>query len=143
MSRQQHDITRREIKQGMMGEIKVRVTTDMTASAYGNEGVDVLATPRLIHLIESASVLAIRDSLHPGESTVGTRLEVAHLAATPIGIMITVRATLCAVDGRRLTFETEAHDEVDLIAKGTHERVVIDLARFLARAESKKSRTIS
>jgi predicted thioesterase len=124
----------------MVGELEIRVTPEAAASAYGNEGVHVLATPRLVHLFETASVLAIREALSPGQSTVGTRIEVAHLAATPLGMTVMVRATLRDVDGRRLIFEAEARDEVELIATGTHERVLIDLTRFLDRVEKKKSR---
>jgi predicted thioesterase len=133
----------RTLHPGLVGELRTLVTPEATASAYGNEGVDVLATPKLVHLMESASVLAIQDALQPSESTVGTRVEVAHLAATPIGMIITVRAILREIDGRRLTFDVEGRDEIDLVASGTHERVLIDLVRFLDRAKRKRSRASS
>jgi predicted thioesterase len=108
-----------------------------TADKYGNEGVEVLATPVLCHWFENTSVLAIRSQLESGESTVGTRLTIEHLKPTPIGMRVTVEAEISAVDGRRITFQLVGRDERELIARGTHERYVVDLDRFLARARSK------
>jgi predicted thioesterase len=117
------------------------VTDSVTADRFQNRGVRVLATPILGYWMESAAVKAIASQLEPGEATVGTRVALEHLAATPVGMRVTVRAEVTSVDGRRIGFRTEAHDERELIARGTHERMVIDLARFLARVSAKANRT--
>ena len=109
----------------------------MTADRFQNRGVRVLATPILSYWMESAAVKAIADQLEPGEATVGTRIALEHLSATPVGMRVTVRAEVISVDGRRIAFRTEAHDERELIGRGTHERVVVDLQRFLARVAAK------
>ena len=108
-----------------------------TADKYGNEGVEVLATPALCHWFENTTVLAMRSQLDSGEATVGTRLTIEHLKATPIGMRVTVEAEVSAVDCRRITLQLLARDEREVIARGTHERYVVDPERFLARAQSK------
>jgi predicted thioesterase len=110
-----------------------------TADKFGNKGVEVLATPVLCHWFESTSVKAIQEQLEPGQATVGTRLSIEHLKATPKGMRVTVDAEVTAVDGRRISFRLEAHDEKELIARGTHERHVVDLERFLERVQSKRT----
>lgn len=110
-----------------------------TADKYGNQGVEVLATPVLCHWFERTSVMAIQDQLEAGEATVGTRLSIEHLKATPMGMRVTVDAEVTAVDGRRISFRLEAHDEREIIARGTHERYVVDRGRFLERVEAKRS----
>jgi predicted thioesterase len=97
----------------------------------------VLATPVLCHWFESAAVLAVVQQLEPGEATVGTRLTIEHLKATPIGMSVRVTARVLAAEGRRLSFEVSAFDDVELIARGTHERFVVDLDRFLAGVQAK------
>lgn len=110
-----------------------------TADKYGNQGVEVLATPVLCHWFESTSVMAIQAQLEAGEATVGTRLSIEHLKATPMGMRVTVGAEVTAVDGRRISFRLEAHDEREVIARGTHERYVVDLGRFLERVHAKRN----
>jgi predicted thioesterase len=112
------------------------VDADMTADRWGNAGVLVLATPHLVGLLEATSVRAINDQLQPGESTVGTHIDLRHLRATPVGDTITLSAEVTAVDGRRLTFRIKAEDSGGLAGEGTHERVVIDLQRFLSRVSA-------
>jgi predicted thioesterase len=107
------------------------------ASAYGSGSVDVYATPAMIGLMEQAAVNAVDHLLPPGQSSVGTRVDVQHLAATPPGVEVHARAELTAVDGRRLTFRVEAFDRAEKIGSGTHERVIVDLARLLERAQAK------
>jgi predicted thioesterase len=106
----------------------------------GNSGVHVLATPRLVALLEQAAIRAVAPHLPAGATTVGTRLDVRHLAATPVGFRVRVRAVLREVDGRRLVYGVEAHDDAERIADGTHERFQVDQARFLARVEEKTRR---
>lgn len=91
----------------------------------------------LCHWFESAAVLAVADQLAGGEATVGTQLTIEHLKATPMGMRVRVDAELTRVEGRRLHFRIEASDEIELIARGAHQRFVVDLARFLASVEAK------
>jgi fluoroacetyl-CoA thioesterase len=111
-----------------------RVEPDMTADRWGNEGVFVLATPHLVGLLEGTCILAIKDHLEPGWSTVGTHIDLRHLKATPVGDTLTLSAEVTRVDGRRVTFKIKAEDSEGLAGEGTHERVLIDLARFLQRS---------
>jgi fluoroacetyl-CoA thioesterase len=112
---------------------KRRVEPDMTADRWGNKGVMVLATPHLVGLIEATSVRAIADQLEPGQSTVGTHIDLRHLKATPVGDTVTLSAEVTAIDGRRVTFRFKAEDSTGVAGEGTHERVLVDLARFLER----------
>jgi predicted thioesterase len=110
-----------------------RVEPDMTADRWGNKGVMVLATPHLVGLLEGTAVRAIADQLEPGQSTVGTHIDLRHLKATGVGEMVTLSAEVIAVDGRRVTFRIKAEDSGGVAGEGTHERVLIDLKRFLER----------
>jgi predicted thioesterase len=114
--------------------VQRRVEADMTADRWGNPGVHVLATPHLVGLFELVAVAAIQDALEAGQSTVGTHVDIRHLKATPVGDTLTLRAEVTAVDGRRVTFRVRAEDSGGLAGEGVHERVVVDLARFLQRA---------
>ena len=123
---------------GLVGEIELVVQPADTADALGNQGVHVLATPRLVALLEQAAIRAVAPHLPTGAGTVGTRIDVRHLAATPVGMRAVIRATLREVDGRRFVFDIEGHDAVERIVEGTHERFQIDQARFLARIATKE-----
>jgi predicted thioesterase len=125
------------IEPGLVGVVEVVVQAADTADALGNKGVHVLATPRLVALLELAAIRAVEAHLPPGAGTVGTRIDVRHLAATPVGMRATIRATLREVDGRRFVFDIEGRDEADRIVEGTHERFQIDQAKFLARIAAK------
>lgn len=124
---------------GRRARFEQAVEAAHTADKYGNQGVEVLATPVLCHWFESTSVMAIHAQLEPGEATVGTRLTIEHLKATPKGMRVVVDAEVTAVDGRRISFRLEASDEKELVARGTHDRYVVDLARFLERVEAKRT----
>ena len=127
-----------DVKPGATGEVEMTVTPDRTADALGNKGVMVLATPFLIGLLENAAIAVIQRAVPPGVGTVGTMVEMRHLAATPVGMKVRAKATLLETDGSRLVFQVEAHDEVEKIAEGKHVRYVVpDLQRFLARAAKK------
>ena len=128
------------IQAGLVGEIEIVVQPADTADALGNAGVHVLATPRLVALLEQAAIRAVEAHLPTGAGTVGTRIDVRHLAATPVGMPARIRATLREVDGRRLVFDIEGHDAAERIVEGTHERFQIDQARFLARVAAKGQR---
>src|SRR5690242_2909808 len=97
----------------------------------------VFATPMMVKLMEDAALNAVRAYLEPGESAVGTVVEVRHLAATPVGHEITAEAEVTKVDGRRISFAVRARDEVEEIGSGTHERMVVDLRRIAERLARK------
>ena len=122
---------------GQVGSLEQVVGPEHAADRFQNTGVTVLATPVLCHWFESAAVLAIAPQLEPGEASVGTRLTIEHLKATPLGMRVRVESRVVAVDGRRVTFDAQAVDEVELVARGSHERFVVDLARFLSGVEAK------
>ena len=127
-----------ELTPGLVKEIVTMVDERMTAAHLGSGTVAVLATPYMITLMESASLEAVAPYLAPGQSTVGVAVNIRHLAATPLGMEVRVRSELVTVDGRRLTFKVEAFDTVDKVGEGTHERVIIDVARFEERLRQKK-----
>ena len=104
----------------------------------GSGLVPVFATPYMIALMENAAVNAVQAHLEEGQGTVGTKLEVTHDAATPIGMKVWAEAELTAVEGKKLTFSVKAFDEAGPIGGGTHERFIITVDRFLAKAEAKK-----
>lgn len=122
---------------GREGSFEQEVRAQDGADRFQNAGVTVLATPVLCHWFESAAVLAVVEQLDPGEATVGTRLTIEHLKATPIGMRVRVTARVVAADGRRINFDISAFDDVELVARGTHERFVVDLDRFLAGVQAK------
>ena len=123
---------------GASAEITQTVSADRTASALGNPGVDVLGTPFVLALLENAAAAVLHPTLSPGASSVGTMVEMRHLAATPVGMTVRARATLLETDGKRFLFAVEAWDEKEKIAEGRHERFVVqDLQKFLARAMKK------
>jgi fluoroacetyl-CoA thioesterase len=128
------------IAPGLVGEAEIVVQPADTADALGNTGVHVLATPRLVALLEQAAIQAVAPHLPPGAGTVGTRIDVRHLAATPVGMRARVRATLREVDGRRFVFDIEGQDDAERIVEGTHERFQITQAKFLERVAEKARR---
>ena len=127
------------IEVGMKGRAETVVTQDNTAQAVGSGLVPVFATPYMIALMENAAVNAVQAQLAPDEGTVGTRLDVTHDAATPIGMRVWAEAEVTAVEGRKLTFAVSAYDEAEKIGGGTHERFIIKPERFLAKAQNKKA----
>ncbi|BDG60169.1 thioesterase family protein [Caldinitratiruptor microaerophilus] len=124
---------------GLTGELRLRVGPEHTAEAIGSGGVRVFSTPHMIGLMEGAAATAVQPHLAPGETTVGILVDVRHLAATPVGMEVVARAVLEEVDGRRLVFRVEAHDETEKIGEGRHERFIVQLDRFLNRVEQKKA----
>ncbi|MGB9803965.1 thioesterase family protein [Desulfofundulus sp.] len=126
-----------ELKIGLRGQAVARVTEENTALAYGSGGAKVFATPAMIGLMESAALSSVDPLLEPGQITVGIRVDVEHLAATPIGMEVVARSELVEIDGKRLVFRVEAHDERELIGRGIHERFIVNQERFLARTSAK------
>lgn len=122
---------------GLRGEARERVDESKLASTLKSGHVDVYSTPAMISLMEQAAIAAIDGLLPEGSESVGTRVDVRHLAATPPGLEVRAQAELVEVDNRRLVFRVEAFDPVEKIGEGTHERVIVDLPRLLARARGK------
>lgn len=126
------------LKPGMTGIKEELVTDQNTAMAYGSGGVSVYATPAMIGLMENASLSAVDPHLPEGMATVGTRLEVSHLTATPVGMKVRAEAELLEVEGKRLLFKVVAYDEKEKIGEGIHERFIIKLDKFLSKCEEKR-----
>ena len=122
---------------GRKGRAETVVTQHNTAQAAGSGLVPVFATPWMIALMENAAVQAVQGALAPDEGTVGTRLDVTHDAATPIGMKVWAEAEVTAVEGRKIVFAVSAYDEAGKIGGGAHERFVIKPEKFLARAQAK------
>ncbi len=123
---------------GLKGLAETLVTEENTAAAMGSGLLPVFATPAMLALMEQAAASSVQPFLPEGQGTVGTRLEVSHLAATPIGLTVRAESELIAVDRRKLRFAVRAWAGDELIGEGEHERFVIDNARFLEKALSKK-----
>lgn len=128
---------------GLVGEAELVVGPENTARHLGSGNVAVLATPEMVRLMERASVAAVDPLLPEGYRSVGVALEVKHIAPTPVGMAVRAQAELLAVDGRKLTFRVEAWDAVEKIGEGTHQRAIVELARFGAKAAQKASSLLS
>ena len=122
---------------GLRGSAALTVGDEHTAPSIGSGKVRVLATPVMISLIEAASLAAVEHLLDAGYQSLGTRLDVRHIAATPVGMRVTATAEVTRVEGRTVHLSVEARDEVELIGAGTHERVVVNVAKFDARVQRK------
>jgi len=122
---------------GMEGREEITVTDKDTAEAFGSGGVKVYATPLMIGLMEGAALKAVDPHLPEGFASVGTHLDVKHLAATPVGMKAYAVAELIKIEGKKLSFKVEAFDEQEKIGEGTHERYIIQMDKFLDRVNSK------
>jgi predicted thioesterase len=126
---------------GRSHTVEITVTQELTADAYGNPGVFVYATPALIHLVEMTAYESLLPTLEDDQGSLGIRLDIRHLASTPLGMKVRCTAVLSEIDRRRLVFTIEAHDEQDQIASGSHERFLIDsVSEFVAKAQAKTVR---
>ena len=126
-----------QLAPGLTGKIEITVGEEHTAPHVGSGQVHVLATPVLVNLLEAAALAACERFVSAGHQTVGTRLDVQHFAATPVGMHVAAHAEVTGVKGRVITFKLWAEDEVEPIASGTHERVIINLERFDVRMQAK------
>jgi fluoroacetyl-CoA thioesterase len=135
-----HEVTLLEnnVKIGMKAEKSEQVTQDTTAIKYGSGGVAVYATPAMIGLMEGTCLAAVDPFLPEGMATVGIDLNVKHLAATPVGMTVRATAELTEISGKRLTFSVTAYDEKEKIGEGTHQRYIIDVAKFVEKTNAKK-----
>ena len=128
----------RSIPVGAKGSFVLVVTPDHLANRFKDAMLPpVLATPIMIMMMENAALNAIKPYLDASESAVGTRVDVTHLAATPVGRTVNANAEVTKVDGKRIEFRIEASDGMEKIGTGRHERVVIDLAKFSERLKAK------
>lgn len=116
---------------GLVGEARRVVTVDMTAERLGSGDVPVFGTPALLALIEEAAVTALHGALPDGRTSVGTHVELDHIAPSRVGAEVRALATLTAVEGRALTFQCEAYDGETLIGRALHRRAVVNRERFL------------
>jgi fluoroacetyl-CoA thioesterase len=130
----------RPLAVGLRHVRRVVVTDEMTPAHLRAEPLRVLSTPDMIRLIEQTAIEAVQPCLAPGQATVGTRVDVAHLAGTLVGMTATITVEVTEIDRRRIVFHVEVRDEVDEAGKGTHERFIVDAAQRLPRLQDKLSR---
>ena len=123
---------------GVKGHKEKTVTPDLTAARIGSGLVEVFATPMMIALIEQTCLESVLPYLEEGQGTVGTLVNVTHSAATPVGMRVWCDSELVEVDRRRLVFSVKAYDECGLIGEGSHERFIIDTAKFQAKIDAKR-----
>ena len=121
------------MEKGMKHISKLVVTEDKTATALGSGDLPVLATPIMVALMENAAMMAVADALPEGSTTVGGKIDVSHLAPTPVGAEVTATAVLESVEGRKLVFHVEAHQGELLLGEGSHLRFVVDRDKFMAK----------
>lgn len=130
------------LKTGIKGRIELTVTKDKCAGAVGSGELDVFATPAMIALIEETCWKSVAPYLEPGEGTVGTALNVRHVAATPVGLKVTCETELTLLDRRRLVFDVRVFDPFGLVGEGTHERFVIQYEKFMKKVDEKRGKPI-
>jgi fluoroacetyl-CoA thioesterase len=126
-----------KLRPGLVGTATLIVGPEHTAPKVGSGMIAVLATPVMINLFESATLDAVEAQLPAGHQSLGIHLDVRHTAATPVGMRVTATSELTAIDGRTLIFKVEARDEREVIGGGTHQRVVVNVARFDERVQKK------
>ena len=123
---------------GIKGKQTIVVTPAQTAAYYGSGALEVFATPAMVALLEETAWRSVQPCLEEGQATVGTRVDIRHLAATPLGGKVTCESELVEVDRRRLVFKVTVTDENTKVGQGIHERFVIQSDKFLAAAKAKK-----
>ena len=131
------------LNKGIIGKEELIVTEDNTATAVGSGGLEVFATPALIALAEKTAFQSVAEHLEEGQSTVGTHIDIKHIAATPVGMKVTCETELIEVDSenpRKLVFSVNVYDEVEKIAEGTHERFIIYSEKFQNKANGKSEK---
>ena len=127
------------LKIGVRGEKSVAVAMENTAAALGSGCLPVFATPAMITLMELCAAESVGDFLDDGQSTVGTRIDVKHLSATPVGMKVRCETELVEIDRRRLVFTCKAFDKAGLVGEGTQERFIVDNEKFMEKAGQKKA----
>ena len=129
------DLTR--VSAGLTGSAELIVGAEHTAPFVGSGRIAVLATPVMINVMEAAALQAVEHLLPAGQQSLGIHLDVSHVAATPVGLLVTATAEVVAVHGRTITFRVEARDPFEAIGGGTHQRVVVSVAHFDERVQRK------
>ncbi|MBQ4410008.1 MAG: thioesterase [Firmicutes bacterium] len=125
------------LRVGIKGNLERTVTQELTAEALGSGLLPVFATPAAVALAEETAWKSVAGELEEGQGTVGTLMELAHIAATPLGMKVRCETELVEVDRRKLVFTVKIYDEKEKVADGRHERFIIDNAKFLSKAEGK------
>jgi predicted thioesterase len=131
-------MSRLEIMPGLAAESSREVTPSESAAHLGSGTVGVYATPAMVAFVERTCQQLVQPMLPAGQSTVGTGIEIRHLAPTPIGAVVRVRAEVTSVEGREIVFHAQVWDETELIGEAEHYRAVIDVDRFMKRVEAKR-----
>ena len=126
-----------QLNPGRTGSAELVVGVEHSAPSIGSGLVPVLGTPVMINLIEAAALAAVEQSLPEHHQSLGTHLDVTHVAATPVGMRVRATAEVVKVEGRTIHFRVRCDDERELIGEGTHERVVVNVERFDARVQAK------
>lgn len=125
------------LEAGITNEIEVTVTEDITAKALGSGDLDIFATPAMIALMEQTACDSVADKLEEGTCTVGTSVNVLHVSPSPVGMMVRCESKLVKVDGKTLKFSLKVFDELGLIGAGEHERFIVNMEKFQAKADAK------
>lgn len=126
------------LKAGIQGRQEVMVTEDNSANALGSGLLEVFATPAMVALMEKTAWMSVAPYMNDGEGTVGTKLNISHMSATPTGMIVWCESELTEVDGRRLAFHVEVFDESGKIGEGEHERFIIKNEKFMSKAAAKR-----
>ena len=127
------------MEKGMKHQHTITVTDDMLASHVKSGTLDVYATPMMVALVEQTCTECIQSQLAPGLTTVGTHIDIKHLAPTPVGMAVTCECELTAIDGRMLTFHATVSDACGIVGEGFHERFIVDVTKFQNKAAQKAS----
>lgn len=125
------------LKEGLQGKVERIVEEKDTALSFGSGGVTVFATPMMVGMMENASLKAVDKFLPEGYTTVGTHLDVSHMAATPVGMKVRAQSKLVKIEGKALTFKVEVYDEVEKVGEGTHQRFIVPSEKFLEKCNGK------
>lgn len=125
------------LETGLKGKQEVKVTDSLSAKSMGSGALDVYATPAMIALMEKTAMLSVQNELEDGQGTVGTKLEIDHVAATPVGAEVWCESELVEIDRKRLVFEVTAYDNAGVIGKGKHERFIVTNDKFMEKAKAK------
>jgi fluoroacetyl-CoA thioesterase len=129
-----------QLRAGMVFEKTMTVSEAVAARHLAGKGISVLSTPELVRLVEECALEGVLPFLQPNQNTVGTRVDVRHMAATPVGMQATARCTLVEIDRRRLAFTVEVHDDLEKVGEGTHERFIVDGEKHQQRIAEKLAR---
>ncbi len=127
----------KKLEIGIIGKQEAVVEEKYTAKAMGSGGLEVFATPAMIAFCEKTALESVKEYLDEGTSTVGTKVNIAHLAATPVGMKVNCETKLVEIDRRRLVFSVVVYDEKEKIAEGMQERFIVDNAKFVEKAKAK------